>query len=103
MASTAFDITSILNRKTRQQSEEKDGYKAIKLNYKDIVITKHNKYSMDEINELATGIHMAGELQQPLVLGKVGDEFWLVSGHRRHAAIDCTGRRRTVRRSRLQI
>lgn len=88
MASTAFDITSILNRKTRQQSEEKDGYKAIRLNYKDIVITKHNKYSMDEINELATGIHMAGELQQPLVLGKVGDEFWLVSGHRRHAAID---------------
>lgn len=88
MANTAFDITSILNRKTRQQSEEKDGYKAIKLNYKDIVITKHNKYSMDEINELATGIHMAGELQQPLVLGKVGDEFWLVSGHRRHAAID---------------
>lgn len=88
MANTAFDITSILNRKTRQQSEEKDGYKAIKLNYKDIVITKHNKYSMDEISELATGIHMAGELQQPLVLGKVGDEFWLVSGHRRHAAID---------------
>lgn len=88
MANTAFDITSILNRKTRQQSEETDGYKAIKLNYKDIVITKHNKYSMDEISELATGIHMAGELQQPLVLGKVGDEFWLVSGHRRHAAID---------------
>ena len=88
MANTAFDITSILNKKTRQQSEEKDGYKAIKLNYKDIVITKHNKYSMDEISELATGIHMAGELQQPLVLGKVGDEFWLVSGHRRHAAID---------------
>lgn len=88
MASTPFDITSILNRKTRQQSEEKDGYKAIKLNYKDIVITKHNKYSMDEISELATGIHMAGELQQPLALGKVGDEFWLVSGHRRHAAID---------------
>ena len=88
MTNTAFDITSILNRKTRQQSEETDGYKAIKLNYKDIVITKHNKYSMDEISELATGIHMAGELQQPLVLGKVGDEFWLVSGHRRHAAID---------------
>ena len=88
MANAAFDITSILNRKTRQQSEETDGYKAIKLNYKDIVITKHNKYSMDEISELATGIHMAGELQQPLVLGKVGDEFWPVSGHRRHAAID---------------
>lgn len=52
MANTAFDITSILNRKTRQQSEEKDGYKAIKLNYKDIVITKHNKYSMDEISEI---------------------------------------------------
>lgn len=85
----AFDITTILNAKTRQQAAETgDGYTTIKLNYKDIVITKHNKYSMEEISELATGIHMAGELQQPLVLGRVGEEYWLVSGHRRHAAID---------------
>ena len=82
-----FNITDILNSKTRG-SIQTEGYTPIKLNYKDIVITKHNKYSMDEISELATGIHMAGELQQPLVLGKVGEEFWLVSGHRRHAAID---------------
>lgn len=88
MTGTAFDITSILNKKTRQQAQDMDGYAAIKLNYKDIVITKHNRYSMDEINELATGIHMAGGLQQPLVLGKIGEEYWLVSGHRRHAAID---------------
>lgn len=82
-----FNITDILNSKTRG-STQTEGYTAIKMNYKDIVVTKHNKYSMDEISELATGIHMAGELQQPLVMGKVGEEYWLVSGHRRHAAID---------------
>lgn len=83
----AFNITDILNSKTRG-SMQPEGYKEITLHYKDIIVTKHNKYSMDEINELATGIHMAGELQQPLVLGQIGEEFWLVSGHRRHAAID---------------
>lgn len=82
-----FNITDILNSKTRG-SIQTEGYTPITLNYSDIVITKHNKYSMDEINELATGIHMAGALQQPLVLGKVGEEYWLVSGHRRHAAIE---------------
>jgi ParB family chromosome partitioning protein len=81
----AFNITDILNSKTRGSMTE--GYLPIKLSVDDIIITKHNKYSMDEINELATGIHMAGALQQPLVVGKVGEEYWLVSGHRRHAAI----------------
>lgn len=83
----AFDITDILNSKTRGQIRT-EGYTPITLNYKKIIVTKNNKYSMDEISELATGIHMAGELQQPLVLRKVDGEFWLVSGHRRYAAIE---------------
>ena len=36
------------------------------LDYRDIVVTNHNKYSMVEIQELATGILMTGGLQAPL-------------------------------------
>lgn len=82
-----FNIMDVLNGKTTAAAQV-DNYKDIVLNYKDIVVTKHNKYSMDELQELATGIHMAGELQQPLALGRVNGEYWLVSGHRRISAID---------------
>lgn len=84
----AFNITEILNSKTRGSMQPEEGYTDIKLHYKDIVVTKHNKYSVEEINELATGIHMAGGLQQPLLLGRVNGEYWLASGHRRITAID---------------
>lgn len=83
----AFNITEILNNKTRGTMQT-EGWTDITLNYKSIVVTKHNKYSMEEINELATGIHMAGALQQPLLLGRVNGEYWLASGHRRITAID---------------
>lgn len=83
-----FDITSILNSRTRGSIQSEEGYTDIKLHYKEIVVTKHNKYSVEEINELATGIHMAGGLQQPLLLGRVNGEYWLASGHRRITAVD---------------
>lgn len=83
----AFNIMDILNSKTAG-SANVEQFEEIKLNYKDIIVTKHNKYSMDEIEELAAGIQMAGELQQPLVLGHVNGEYWLVSGHRRIEATD---------------
>lgn len=72
------------------QTEEKRGkeYKDIVLDYQDIVITNHNKYSMDELQEMAAGIELTGGLQEPLILGKVNDEFWLGSGHRRWNGID---------------
>lgn len=82
----AFNIMDILNGKTQATAEE-EGFEPIRLHYSEIVATKHNKYSMDDLQELATGIHMAGEIQQPLLLGKVGNEYWLVSGHRRLEAI----------------
>lgn len=82
-----FNIMDILNNKTTAAAEAED-FATIRLNYKDIVVTKHNKYSMDEVEELATGIHMAGGLQQPLVVGRIDGEYRLVSGHRRIAAIE---------------
>lgn len=89
MAGTGFDIKCILNAATTGAADaiEKD-FRPVTLDYEQITITRHNKYSMDEIGELAAGIEMAGGLHEPLILGKVNGGYWLASGHRRHAAID---------------
>ncbi len=86
----AFDITKILNATTNAQAAntEIEDFTPIRLDYEEIVITKHNKYSMDELEEMAAGIEMAGGLQQPLVLGRVNGEYWLAGGHRRHGGVD---------------
>lgn len=83
----AFDILSILNGATLAETERTEEYQDIVLDYRDIVITQHNKYSMVEIQELATGIMITGGLQAPLVVGRVSGEYWLLSGHRRYSAL----------------
>lgn len=84
-----FDIKDIMNAATTGAAEtiEKD-FEEIRLDYEKIVVTKHNKYSMDDIGELAAGIEMTGGLHEPLILGRVNGEYWLASGHRRRAAIE---------------
>lgn len=85
-----FDIKSLMNAATTGKAAgaiEKD-FEEIRLDYEKIVVTGHNKYSMDEIEELAASIEMAGGLHEPLILGRVNGEYWLASGHRRRAAID---------------
>lgn len=85
----AFDIKKLMNAATTGEAGaiEKD-FAEIRLDYEKIIVTKHNKYSMDEIAELATGIEMAGGLHEPLIIGRVNGEYWLASGHRRRAAIE---------------
>lgn len=86
----AFDIKSIMNAATAGATAEtidKD-FKEIRLDYEKIIVTGQNKYSMDEIEELAAGIEMVGGLHEPLILGRVNGEYWLASGHRRRAAIE---------------
>lgn len=83
----AFDILNILNGATLAETGRTEEYQDIVLDYRDIVITQHNKYSMVEIQELATGILMTGGLQAPLVVGRVSGEYWLLSGHRRYSAL----------------
>ena len=85
----AFDIKKLMNAATTGEAGaiEKD-FAEIRLDYEKIIVTKHNKYSMDEIEELAAGIEMAGCLHEPLILGRVNGEYWLASGHRRRAAIE---------------
>lgn len=85
----AFDIKSLMNAATVGTTEtlEKD-FKEIQLDYEKIVVTKHNRYTMFDIEELAAGIEMAGGLHEPLILGRVNGEYWLASGHRRRTAIE---------------
>lgn len=81
-----FNIFETMNAVSRAEAGENKEYREINLDYRDIIVTAHNKYSMDELQEIATGIEMDG-LQQPLVLGRVNGEYWLVSGHRRLGGI----------------
>ena len=82
-----FDILSILNASSLAEAMESQEYIEITLDYRDIVVTNYNKYSMEEIQNLATGILLSGELQEPLCLARINGEYWLISGHRRLAAI----------------
>lgn len=85
-----FDIKTIMNAATAGAADkaiDKD-FKEIRLDYEDIKVTEHNKYSMEEIGELAAGIEMAGGLHEPLILGRINGEYCLASGHRRRAAIE---------------
>lgn len=81
------NILDILNNATLAQAGTSEDYQDIILDFSEIVVTKHNKYSMGELEEMATGILMGG-LQQPLVVGMVDGAYWLISGHRRIAGIE---------------
>lgn len=81
-----FDITNLLNAVSLADAEQTTDYREITLDFEQIVVTKHNKYSMDGLEELATGILLDG-LQEPLILARVNGEYWLISGHRRITAI----------------
>lgn len=84
-----FDIKSLMNAATMGEAGEVEkDFEEIRLDYEKIIVTGHNKYSMEEIGELAAGIEMAGGLHEPLILGRINGEYWLASGHRRRAAIE---------------
>lgn len=85
----SFNILSIMNAATNAAAglTAAEGYKDVTLDIFDIEVTTHNKYSMEEIQELAAGIEMAGGLQQPLVIGKFDGKNNLCSGHRRLEAL----------------
>lgn len=81
-----FNVLDLMNGATRAAVEGVDEYEDIKLDLEEIKITKHNRYSMDELEELATSILMDG-LQEPLILGRVNGEYLLSGGHRRTEAL----------------
>lgn len=86
-----FNILNTLNSVTLAEANRAEEYKDIMIDYQDIIVSDHNKYSMEEIQELATGILLTGGIQEPLIVGRVddgaGNGYRLISGHRRLRAI----------------
>lgn len=86
-----FNILNTLNSATLAEANRAEEYKDIIIDYQDTIVTDHNKYSIEEIQELATGILLTGGIQEPLVVGRVddgaGNGYRLISGHRRLRAI----------------
>lgn len=72
----AFNIMDLMNGATRAAVEGVENYEEIRLNLEEIEVTKHNRYSMDELEELATSILMDG-LQEPLIIGRVNGKYAL--------------------------
>ena len=81
------NVLEILNTVSLVRAGNYEDYQDITLDHSEIVVTGHNKYSMGEIQEMATGLLIDG-LQEPLIVARVENAFWLVSGHRRIAGIE---------------
>ena len=68
-----FNIMDLMNGATRAAVEGVDNYEAITLNLDEIKVTKHNRYSMDDLEELATSILMDGLQEQYQFFMEDGD------------------------------
>jgi len=66
------------------ESDQTD-YEEIYLSPYDVVPSESNFYAQENIEELADSILAVGQ-QQPTVLGRVGGEYRIISGHRRNLA-----------------
>lgn len=67
------------------EESDKEDYEEIYLSPYDVVPSESNFYSQENIEELADSILAVGQ-QQPTVLGRVGGEYRIISGHRRNLA-----------------
>lgn len=80
-----FSITgSVLNSESAKQIV--DGYKITYVPIDKIIINDFNFYSVEDVSDLRDAIEQFG-LQQPLVVTKDGENYKLISGHRRFKAI----------------
>lgn len=81
-----FNVLNLMNSISKSSIETVEEYTEIMLDLDDIIPSKENFYSQENIEELASAIE-AAELQEPLVLGRVKGEYKLISGHRRRLAL----------------
>lgn len=81
-----FNMMSLVNSKSKGIKEINiEDYKRIKLDPRNVIPSQSNFYSQDNIEELADTFLLVGQ-QQPTVLGRVNNEFRIISGHRRNLA-----------------
>lgn len=89
-----FNLNQILNDKsltvgtgeTESEESRRAPLKVISLNVRDLVPSKDNFYSVENIAELKTSIEMFGVLQNLTVKPLDSGKYEIISGHRRHKA-----------------
>ena len=76
----------LLNEASKEQSKNKREIEYIDMDK--IHINPNNKYSVDDIEDLAQAIRLAGELEQPIILKPYNNEYMLMTGERRWRAVN---------------
>lgn len=80
---------------------EKTAFAVRMIHYKKLMPSEENRYSMNEIEELANMIELAGGVKQNLLAKKIApEEYELISGHRRRAAVEYLVEKKGQARSR---
>ena len=93
----AFDLNNLLNGKSKaavQRTEEQaegqeqdNGFKIVMLDAEDLMPSKDNFYSTENIEELAVSIELAGGIEQNLVVKpQAHGKYEVIAGHRRRLA-----------------
>lgn len=85
-----FNLNQLLNKASNGEAGESENIrlplKVISLNINDLIPSKENFYSTDNINELKTSIEMFGVLQNLTVKPIENGKYEIIAGHRRYKA-----------------
>lgn len=85
-----FSVTSLLNQKTQEKETDNNEFDASSIkniDIYDIVPSKENFYSANEIDELADTIEFIGLKQNLVVNSMENGKYQLIAGHRRRLAL----------------
>ncbi len=74
-----------LNSNSRQGVIFTDEYRKVRLDPRTLIPSERNKYSQDDIEELADNMLLVGQLQE-VIVGRVDGKDRIIVGHRRTAA-----------------
>ncbi len=93
---TGFDLTSLLNEKSKaaeaqendiQAEEQENEFEIVMLDVEDLMPSRDNFYSTENIEELAVSIELAGGIEQNLVVKpQAHGKYEIIAGHRRRLA-----------------
>ena len=88
-----FDLNNLLNGKSKantQKSEvqrENSSFQVVMIDVEDLMPSKDNFYSTENIEELAVSIELAGSIEQNLLVKpQVHGKYEVIAGHRRRLA-----------------
>lgn len=90
-----FDINNLLNAKSKgaavpkdtQETEQGKAFEVVMIDAEDLMPSKDNFYSTENIDELAVSIELVGRIEQNLVVKpKAHGKYKVIAGHRRRLA-----------------